>query len=210
MARCKIVKMLRTRLAAVAAPLRRFSLSACTCAASPLRAAVRPAALLPVLSAARATKRWASVVADAVEEPVKPGPLLPLPPLFPLSDADRLRLSRLINVGISAHIDAGPFSPAPATLADLRTGKTTVTERLLYVCGRIDSIHEVRGRDGVGAKMDSMELEREKGITIQSAATFADWQVTETAMEGKAGKYNLNIIDTPGMLPLPVRSSLQY
>jgi elongation factor G len=76
------------------------------------------------------------------------------------------------NIGISAHIDSG---------------KTTLTERILYYTGRIDSIHDVRGKDGVGAKMDSMDLEREKGITIQSAATFCEW-----------GPYHVNIIDTPG------------
>ncbi|KAL0093635.1 translation elongation factor G [Phycomyces blakesleeanus] len=90
----------------------------------------------------------------------------------PADSADIKRLSMLRNIGISAHIDSG---------------KTTCTERILFYTGRIKEIHDVRGRDGVGAKMDSMELEREKGITIQSAATYASW-----------GDYNVNIIDTPG------------
>ncbi|CAA3029635.1 elongation factor G-2, mitochondrial [Olea europaea subsp. europaea] len=81
-------------------------------------------------------------------------------------------LQKLRNIGISAHIDSG---------------KTTLTERVLYYTGRIHEIHEVRGRDGVGAKMDSMDLEREKGITIQSAATYCSWK-----------DYQVNIIDTPG------------
>ncbi|XP_065873260.1 elongation factor G-2, mitochondrial isoform X1 [Euphorbia lathyris] len=81
-------------------------------------------------------------------------------------------MERVRNIGISAHIDSG---------------KTTLTERILYYTGRIHEIHEVRGRDGVGAKMDSMDLEREKGITIQSAATYCTWK-----------DYQVNIIDTPG------------
>ncbi|KAJ7003838.1 elongation factor G-1, partial [Populus alba x Populus x berolinensis] len=81
-------------------------------------------------------------------------------------------MDKLRNIGISAHIDSG---------------KTTLTERILYYTGRIHEIHEVRGRDGVGAKMDSMDLEREKGITIQSAATYCTWN-----------GYQVNIIDTPG------------
>ncbi|KAF8068404.1 elongation factor G [Scenedesmus sp. PABB004] len=92
--------------------------------------------------------------------------------LRPVSDKEAATLARVRNIGISAHIDSG---------------KTTTTERILFYTGRIKDIHEVRGRDGVGAKMDSMELEREKGITIQSAATYCSW-----------GDTRINIIDTPG------------
>jgi elongation factor G len=86
--------------------------------------------------------------------------------------ASNIPIERVRNIGISAHIDSG---------------KTTLTERILFYTGRIHEIHEVRGKDGVGAKMDSMDLEREKGITIQSAATFCLWK-----------DININIIDTPG------------
>ncbi|MGK3997074.1 elongation factor G [Sorangium sp. So ce1024] len=81
-------------------------------------------------------------------------------------------LSKLRNIGISAHIDSG---------------KTTLTERILFYTKRIHAIHDVKGKDGVGAKMDSMDLERERGITIQSAATHCFWN-----------GHQINVIDTPG------------
>lgn len=76
-----------------------------------------------------------------------------------------------------------------------------MTERILYYTGRTRAIHEVRGRDGVGAKMDSMELERERGITIQSAATFADWVKKE---DGVDNTYHFNLIDTPGHIDFTI------
>ncbi len=81
-------------------------------------------------------------------------------------------LQKMRNIGISAHIDSG---------------KTTLSERILFYCNRIHAIHEVRGKDGVGATMDSMELERERGITIASAATHVEWK-----------DHPINLIDTPG------------
>jgi len=81
-------------------------------------------------------------------------------------------INHLRNIGISAHIDSG---------------KTTLTERILYYTKRIIAMHEVKGKDGVGATMDSMELERERGITIASAATYCEWQ-----------GHRINVIDTPG------------
>ena len=92
---------------------------------------------------------------------------------FALLDPNFMR-----NIGISAHIDSG---------------KTTVTERILFYTGRINQIHEVKGSDNVGATMDSMELEREKGITIKSAATHTKW-----------GEHHINIIDTPGHVDFTV------
>jgi elongation factor G len=83
-----------------------------------------------------------------------------------------LPIELMRNIGISAHIDSG---------------KTTLTERILFFCKKIHAIHEVRGKDGVGATMDSMDLERERGITIQSAATNVTWK-----------DHPINIIDTPG------------
>jgi len=85
---------------------------------------------------------------------------------------------QLRNLGISAHIDSG---------------KTTLTERVLFYTQRIRAIHEVKGADGVGATMDTMELERERGITIASAATHCRWR----------GHY-INIIDTPGHVDFTV------
>ncbi|MBM9578185.1 elongation factor G [Leptospira sp. 201903070] len=88
------------------------------------------------------------------------------------------KLIKTRNIGISAHIDSG---------------KTTLTERILFYTNKIHAIHEVRGKDGVGAKMDSMDLERERGITIQSAATYCQWK-----------DHTINIIDTPGHVDFTV------
>ncbi len=87
-------------------------------------------------------------------------------------------ISKMRNIGISAHIDSG---------------KTTTSERILFYCNKIHQIHEVRGKDGVGAVMDNMELERERGITIQSAATQVQWKDTI-----------INLIDTPGHVDFTV------
>jgi len=89
------------------------------------------------------------------------------------------------NIGISAHIDSG---------------KTTLTERILFYTERIHAIHDVKGKDGVGATMDHMELERERGITITSAATHVEWK-----------DHHINIIDTPGHVDftIEVERSLQ-
>lgn len=87
-------------------------------------------------------------------------------------------LSQLRNIGISAHIDAG---------------KTTLSERILFYTGRIHKVSEVRGKDGAGATMDHMELEKEKGITIQSAATHVNWKGAP-----------INVIDTPGHVDFTV------
>ncbi|ENN77203.1 elongation factor G, mitochondrial [Dendroctonus ponderosae] len=92
--------------------------------------------------------------------------------------ADHKDLSRIRNIGISAHIDSG---------------KTTLTERILFYTGKIEAMHEVKGKDNVGATMDSMELERQRGITIQSAATYSLWK-----------DHNINIIDTPGHVDFTV------
>lgn len=88
-----------------------------------------------------------------------------------------MNLNKMRNIGISAHIDSG---------------KTTLSERILYYTGRIHKIEEVRG-GGDGATMDHMELEKERGITITSAATSVQWD-----------GYNINLIDTPGHVDFTV------
>jgi elongation factor G len=87
-------------------------------------------------------------------------------------DTSKVPIEMVRNIGISAHIDSG---------------KTTLSERILFYTSKIHAIHEVKGKDQVGATMDFMELEREKGITIQSAATYCMWK-----------GFNINLIDTPG------------
>ncbi|MBI1324477.1 elongation factor G [bacterium] len=86
-------------------------------------------------------------------------------------------LRNVRNIGISAHIDSG---------------KTTLSERILYYSGKIHKINEVKG-DGDGAVMDHMELEKERGITITSAATTVEWK-----------GHKVNLIDTPGHVDFTV------
>ena len=87
------------------------------------------------------------------------------------------KITKIRNIGISAHIDSG---------------KTTLSERILYYAGRIHRMQEVRG-EGSGATMDFMELEKERGITITSAATQVDWN-----------DKCINLIDTPGHVDFTV------
>src|SRR5258708_35522066 len=92
------------------------------------------------------------------------------------SEALAMDLAKLRNIGISAHIDSG---------------KTTLSERILYYAGRIHRMQEVKGEGG--ATMDYMDLERERGITITSAATTVEWQ-----------EHTINLIDTPGHVDFTV------
>ncbi|MEN1678323.1 MAG: elongation factor G [Planctomycetota bacterium] len=88
-----------------------------------------------------------------------------------------MNLAKVRNIGISAHIDSG---------------KTTLSERILFYSGRIHKIEDVRG-GGDGAVMDNMELEKERGITIASAATYLRWD-----------DHDINLIDTPGHVDFTV------
>ena len=88
-----------------------------------------------------------------------------------------MSLAKTRNIGISAHIDSG---------------KTTLSERILFYTGRIHKIEDVRG-GGDGATMDHMDLERERGITITSAATTVEWD-----------GHKVNLIDTPGHVDFTV------
>ena len=101
----------------------------------------------------------------------------------------------LRNIGIMAHIDAG---------------KTTTTERILYYTGLNHKIGETH--DG-GATTDWMEQEKERGITITSAAVTTHWnypthqgkKLDPTTANGRATKtYTINIIDTPGHVDFTV------
>ena len=87
------------------------------------------------------------------------------------------KIRKIRNIGISAHIDSG---------------KTTLSERILYYAGRIHRMQEVHDEEG-GATLDFMDLERERGITITSAATQVSWN-----------DKSINLIDTPGHVDFTV------
>ena len=95
-------------------------------------------------------------------------------------------LEKIRNIGIIAHIDAG---------------KTTTTERVLYYTGRSHKIGEVHEGDTV---MDWMEQERERGITITSAATTCFWTPTYSDPKDESKKYRFNVIDTPGHIDFTI------
>ena len=109
-----------------------------------------------------------------------------------MSAADMKALPKTRNIGISAHIDSG---------------KTTLSERILFYCAKIHKIEEVKG-GGAGATLDHMELEREKGITITSAATTVEWTGINAAgvtfAEGDGKGIKVNLIDTPGHVDFTV------
>src|SRR5438552_8756047 len=93
-------------------------------------------------------------------------------------------IAKIRNIGISAHIDSG---------------KTTLSERILYYAGRIHKIGEVKG-DGDGATMDYIVLERERDITITSAATTVEWDNEALGLDN----HKINLIDQPGHVDFTV------
>ena len=168
-------------------------------------AAARPLHLRPARPGRRRSRLFSTLAAgsdsdsddDGEPPPGAAAAAAPPPPprivIDPSRHPQHARLRALRNVGIFAHVDAG---------------KTTVTERMLALAGVVGEAGNVDDGDTV---TDYLPAERERGITIQSAAVGFDWAVPDAAADadglGGDGRVAVNLIDTPGHVDFSVEVS---